>query len=446
MELYIVTFYIGFLLLTLFQGIVTFFLMLYAWEDPDRLQEVASPTEFAEPKKRFTILIPARNEQKVIGKTIQTIAKANYPRHLLNIITICEEKDIKTIHAAQHVIRQTPLYNAHVLTFNDKPVNKPHGLNKGLSMAPSGSNEILTIFDAEDEVHPDIFHVINTLYLKKNPDVIQAGVQLMNYSSRWFSAHNVLEYYFWFKSRMHFHTKVGMVPLGGNTVFFKTDLLKKVRGWNENCLTEDAEIGIRLSTIGAKIISTYDPRHVTKEETPLTIQQFIKQRTRWNQGFIQILDLGYWRKYDSFKKKFFCFYTLSFPAVQTILFCLTPITFFIGFYEKLPVIIALLSFIPLLIVFIQMIANGIGMREFINEQQLPNKKSVYLTLVLTLIPYQFLLGFSAFRALFREAFGITNWEKTIHHGMHRNNELIIDFIPDMNKQFFRRSLQYEGNA
>jgi glycosyltransferase XagB len=29
----------------------------------------------------------------------------------------------------------------------------------------------------------------------------------------------VLEYLFWFKSRMHYHATVGMVPLGGNTVF-----------------------------------------------------------------------------------------------------------------------------------------------------------------------------------------------------------------------------------
>src|SRR5690348_934492 len=112
MEIYIYSFYLIFLLLMLFQGIGTLYLMLYAWEDPDRLKEVASPREFAQPKMRFTVLIPARNEQKVIGKTIQSVARANYPRNLINIITICEEKDIKTIRAAHYVIRQTAILNA----------------------------------------------------------------------------------------------------------------------------------------------------------------------------------------------------------------------------------------------------------------------------------------------------------------------------------------------
>jgi hypothetical protein len=39
--------------------------------------------------------------------------------------------------------------------------------------------------------------------------VVQAGVQLMNYTSRWYSTLNVLEYFFWFKSRLHYHAKYG---------------------------------------------------------------------------------------------------------------------------------------------------------------------------------------------------------------------------------------------
>ncbi|MBK0296621.1 DUF917 family protein, partial [Bacillus sp. S34] len=36
-------------------------------------------------------------------------------------------------------------------------------------------------------------------------DVVQGGVQLMNFKSSWWSLRNVLEYYFWFHSRLHFH-------------------------------------------------------------------------------------------------------------------------------------------------------------------------------------------------------------------------------------------------
>lgn len=424
------------------QGMITLYLTLYVWEDPVRLKNTASPEKFAEAHMRFTVLIPAKNEYKVIDKTIQSIAAAHYPKLLVEILIICEEKDISTIQAAKLSINRSRVTNARVITFNDTPVNKPHGLNKGLFAAQEGINEIVVIFDAEDEVNPEIFNIANTLYIKDKPDIIQAGVQLMNYRSHWFSGHNVLEYYFWFKSRMHFHTKVGMVPLGGNTVFFRTNLLRKVGGWNETCLTEDAEIGIRLSSAGAKILATYDPRHVTKEETPNSVSQFIKQRTRWNQGFMQILGLGYWNNYDTFFKKALCFYTLSFPIIQAILLAVTPVTIYLGIFNKFPLDLSLLSFIPLLIVCTQMVINVVGMKEFIHEQKLAHHKTIYLTLIITLIPYQFLLGLSAIRAVLRELRGLNNWEKTIHHGLHRDMEKVISFIPEFNKQAFR-TIQYE---
>ncbi|HEY2004133.1 MAG TPA: glycosyltransferase [Candidatus Saccharimonadia bacterium] len=408
--------YLLFFLLMTLQGIFNMYLTLYAWEDPDRLDEVASPKEFAYPKVSFTVLLPARHEEKVIGETIKSIVGANYPKHLIQTLVICSADDTGTIGVAERAIRSLDAINSEVVVYSAEPINKPHGLNEGLKRA---ANQVVVIFDAEDEIDPDIFNVANTLYLQKKPDVIQAGVQLMNYDSQWFSSHNVLEYFFWFKSRMHYHTEVGVVPLGGNTVFFKTAQLRAVGGWNEQCLTEDAEIGIRLSTRGARILSTYDPRHVTKEETPDSVAQFIKQRTRWNQGFLQVLKYGDWKNYDSRLKRLLCFYTLSFPVVQAALLALTPIAIVFGLLGKLPVTLSLLSYLPVLIVLISLVISWLAMHEFIADQKLEKKHSVYLRMVLTFLPYQVLLGIAAFRASVREIRGQNNWEKTAHSGLHR---------------------------
>jgi cellulose synthase/poly-beta-1,6-N-acetylglucosamine synthase-like glycosyltransferase len=149
--------------------------------------------------------------------------------------------------------------------------------------------DIVTIFDAEDEPHPDILQVINTTFLNEAVDVVQSGVQLMNHNSKWFCFLNVLEYFFWFKSSLHFFARCGMTPLGGNTVFVRRPLMQQLGGWDHTTLTEDADLGIRLCIAKARVRILYDDEFVTKEETPHTIEQFIKQRTRWNQGFIQIL-------------------------------------------------------------------------------------------------------------------------------------------------------------
>jgi cellulose synthase/poly-beta-1,6-N-acetylglucosamine synthase-like glycosyltransferase len=416
-----IIFYLSFLILMLIQGTLSIYLTLYVWEDPDRLDAVASPKEFLQPEKSFTVLIPARNEQKVIGQTIKSISSTQYPKDLIEIFIICEEKDKETIQAAANTIITLGLQNAKVIVYSDLPENKPHALNKGLAAA---NNEIIVVFDAEDDVNPDIFQVANTLFLTKNPDIIQAGVQLMNYSSTWFSPHNVLEYYFWFKSRMHFYTSIGMVPLGGNTVFFKKDQLNKEGGWDEDCLTEDAEVGIRLSVQGARILSTYDSGHITKEETPATIGQFIKQRTRWNQGFIQVLRLGYWKQYNTPLKRAFCIYALSFPIIQAILLILTPFVLLFGIFQKIPVDISLLSFIPIMMALLIYVISITALRELIREHKLQKNKAIYIYMLLTFLPYQILLGIGALRATYRELLGKKDWEKTAHSGIHRNPKIL----------------------
>ncbi len=411
--------YFFFVLVMLGQAVFSVYLTIYAWEVPERIEQAESPKKFEKPRLSFSILLPAREEQAVIGETIRSIAAANYPSVLLQIMVVCEQSDLETIAAAESSIVRHQIKNAKVISFSDGPINKPHGLNVALGYATKDST---VIFDAEDSVHPDIFNIANTLFLNTEADVIQAGVQLMNYDSRWFSSHNVLEYYFWFRSRMHFHARVKMVPLGGNTVFFLTNQLRQVGGWDENCLTEDAEIGVRLSARGAIVVATYDAEHVTKEETPATVAQFIKQRTRWNQGFIQVLRKGEWKKYKGFWRKTFCVYTFAFPFAQSLFFALAPFALILGLTTKFSVLLSLFGFVPILIVFLQLTINLVGMHEFISEQHLKRKLRIYLLMIITFIPYQILLSIGAVRAAYRDLRGQANWEKTDHEGQHRPAE------------------------
>ena len=74
-------------------------------------------------------------------------------------------------------------------------------------------------------------------------------MQLVNFRFSWLTVRNVLEYYFWFRSRLHFHARQGFIPLGGNTVFIRTEVLRSVSGWDPDCLAEDCELGVRLSAL-----------------------------------------------------------------------------------------------------------------------------------------------------------------------------------------------------
>lgn len=400
------------------QSVFTLVWMLYAWEDPNEAERQRSPKVLFRPLYSFSALIPARHEEKVIADTIKAVNKIKYPDILKEILVLCKKDDIKTISKAKEVIKKLGQKNIRLIVFDSSPVNKPHGLNYGLIKA---KNEIITIFDAEDEPHPDIYKVVNTVLIKDGVDVVQSGVQLMNYRAHWFSALNVMEYFLWFKSGLHFFLKVGgITPLGGNTVFFKKRLLKKIRGWDENCLTEDAEIGIRLTLAGAKTRVVYDERHATQEETPTSISGFIRQRTRWNQGFMQIFMKGDWKKLPKFRQKMIILYILLSPLIQTLFWLYTPAALWIAIAWKLPILVSIYSFIPFYLLILHILVYITGLYEFTKIYKLKYPYWMPLKVLLTFYPYQFALVFSSLRALYRVALGSNNWEKTLHLNNHRN--------------------------
>jgi cellulose synthase/poly-beta-1,6-N-acetylglucosamine synthase-like glycosyltransferase len=263
--------------------------------------------------------------------------------------------------------------------------------------------------------------VINTVMLNEGVRVVQGGVQLMNFDSAWFSAHNVLEYYFWFKSRLNWHASSGMTPLGGNTIFFNSDLLRQIGGWDETNLTEDADIGIRLSSMGERVRIVYDDIYVTQEETPPNLKGFIKQRTRWNQGFLQTLGKGSWRTVPKLHNRLMAIYILAFPFIQAVLALYVPVSLLMMFLIKLPILATLLLLLPAYLLAAHALLSVVGLVEFTRAHQMRAKWYAPLLLLATYLPYQWALGYAALRAVWRELRGQTNWEKTAHVGAHRQH-------------------------
>ena len=409
--------YLLIILVMTVQAIFNIRLRLFIWEAPEHAWLNHSPTVYRDPCLSFTILLPARHEENVYRETLQKVYELNYPKELMQIIAICREDDPGTIVEAQAKIDELGDPNVQLLIFNDKPINKPHGLNLALQVS---RGDIVIIFDAEDEPHPDILNIINTTMLKEDLDVVQSGVQLMNHNTKWFCFLNVLEYFFWFKSSMHFFASVGMTPLGGNTVFIRRELMEQLGGWDETCLTEDADLGIRLNLSKARMRIIYDDEFVTREETPHTIEQFVKQRTRWNQGFIQILFKGEWLKLRKLSQRLLAFYVLTLPELQAFLALMLPTSLVMFFFVKLPLWFAMLTFLPLYCCILSAFIDLAGLHEFLQAHKRKWSWREAMIMVLAFFPYQWILSFSAMRAVYRYVQGISNWEKTAHIGQHRN--------------------------
>jgi len=408
--------------LVIAQGLFSLYLMIYAWENENNTKAGNSDGNFLSPVFSFTAIVPCKHEKNTIGDTIRAMHQLSYPDDKKQILVVIHEgTDDGTIGIVNQTIAELETDTIQLVTYNEAPVNKPHGLNKALAVA---TGDFVAIFDAEDEPHPDLLRVVNTALITTEADVLQSGVQLMNYDSNWYSIFNVLEYYFWFKSSLHYYAKNRVAPLGGVSVFFRRTLLQKVGGWDMNCLTEDAEVGIRLSHSGAKVSVIYSAEYATREETPPTVVSFVKQRTRWAQGFLQILARGSFREFPTFKQRFLAAYILSWPLIIPFAALLLPFGIIMMAFVSLPPALALLSNIPLLI-FIGFITTLIiGFYEFTREYKL--KFSLYYVLIIIVFfyPYTLLLVIASIRALYRHVANINVWEKTEHINKHREGRAV----------------------
>ena len=148
----------------LIQALFSLSLMLDAWDRPDRLRATAGAQRLSAPRMSFSVLLPARDEPEVIGDTLAKVCSVDYPPELLEVIVICQKDDPGTIEAVHRAMERIETPRTRLVIYDEPPFNKPHALTVALEVATA---DVVTVFDAEDDVHPEIFTVINTTMVEE---------------------------------------------------------------------------------------------------------------------------------------------------------------------------------------------------------------------------------------------------------------------------------------
>lgn len=413
--------------LVVFAAITTFFLaialttlrwMIHGWSTPERALDRVIGDGTTEPIHSFSLIVAARDEAAVLGETLLRLADQTHPR--VEIIAVVGADDRPTLEVAEAAARLRP---DRIVVVHDtsEVASKPASLNSGLAAC---SGDIVGVFDAEDDVAPGLLVAIDGELQRTNAHIIQSGVQLMNLDSRWFATRNVLEYYFHFGSRLHHHANQAFIPLGGNTVFIRRSVLELVNGWDTDCLAEDCELGIRLSVRGARTVAVYQPDLVTREEAPTDLRTFVRQRTRWDQGFMQVLRKGEWRRLPERSQRMAACWMLAMPFIQATAIPLGIVQIGLAATLDVPIGLALYAFTPLALTVLTIMVELAGLHEFTDTFDIRLRPSRYLAVIVGFVPYNLLLTWAAGRATIRELRGRRGWEKTSHTGAHRSR--IID--------------------
>lgn len=402
-----------FSLLLLLISASTLYMATYAWWDPHFRATTAYPEPEGDDEFSFSLIMPCRNEhESVMRATLDRLVDQNHQR--LEVIISVGSDDPDTRAIAEKLAAERP--SVVFVSVDYSPVkNKPRQLNTSLKQC---RNDIVGVFDAESIAAPDLLRHIDSSFRTSNADAVQGAVQLINYRDSWFSLRNCLEYFIWFRSRLHAHARLGFIPLGGNTVFVRRALLDAIGGWDENCLAEDCELGVRLSTMNRRIVVAYAPDLVTREETPATVKALVKQRTRWSLGFMQVYAKGVWKKLPTFRERATAWWTLTQQHLIALTGIAIPVSIILAVWGKFPLAVTMVAFLPAITVIATVALEACMLREFGKDHGFSVSTRDYVRLVVGTPAYQLLLAVASLRAYAKFRGGDFAWEKTDHAGSH----------------------------
>lgn len=230
----------------------------------------------------YTVLVPLYHETAVVPGLLAALAALDYPPEKLEILVLLERDDPETRDA---LVAERPPANVTLVDVpSTGPSTKPKACNVGLLVA---TGELLVIYDAEDRPEPDQLRLVASLFAESDPQVacVQAALNYHNARANLLTRLFALEYSAWFDYVLPGLDALGLpIPLGGTSNHFRTDVLRRLGGWDPFNVTEDADLGIRAAVMGTQVRVVAS---TTWEEATSRIPSFLRQRTRWIKGYMQ---------------------------------------------------------------------------------------------------------------------------------------------------------------
>ena len=233
---------------------------------------------------KFMAILPAHNEEAVIGNLIESLKKQDYPKELLDIYVIADNCTDNTAQIAKKA-------GAIVLErHEDDPAKKTKGaaLQWFLKqkIEENADYDAFFVFDADNIVDVNFTKAMNKK-LCQGEEVVQGYRDIKNPADSWVSAGYAI--FYWTMHRFYHLARYNLglsALLNGTGFMVKFDVIKPT-GWNTKTLTEDIEFSLKTIIKGKKVGWAVDA--IVYDEQPVGFKQSWSQRSRWTVGHIQCL-------------------------------------------------------------------------------------------------------------------------------------------------------------
>jgi cellulose synthase/poly-beta-1,6-N-acetylglucosamine synthase-like glycosyltransferase len=279
-----------------------------------------------------TILIPAHDEEKVIEATVEAMLRLDYPREKLDVLVINDGSH----DATGEIVSRIALSDSRVRLFNVPPgeggKGKSRALNLGLKQT---SAKYIAIYDADNTPHPDALrHLMSQLLIDPTLGAVLGQFRTVNKNRNLLTRFiniETLSFQSMLQAGRWKLFKVATLP--GTNFVVRRELLDKLGGWDEEAITEDSELSIRIYMEGLRI--KYIPYSITFEQEPESWSVWIKQRTRWVRGN-NYVGWKFLKEVTRFRNKFLAFelmYLLSLYYVFLVAIVSSDVLFILGVFN-----------------------------------------------------------------------------------------------------------------
>ncbi len=362
----------------------------------------------------FTVLVPMFREAEMLPTLAQALRQLDYPLGKLDIKIVLEDGDRETIEVARtlglegvfEVIRVPP----------SLPQTKPKACNFALRFA---RGEYLVIYDAEDRPEPDQLRKVVATFMQSPPEVacLQCCLNYYNASENWLARMFTLDYSLWFDQMLPGLERLRIpIPLGGTSNHFKIKVLRELHAWDPFNVTEDADLGLRLTQKGYRV-GVVDS--TTFEEASCHAGNWVRQRSRWIKGYMQTFLVHTRRPLHLLRTAgplgFLGF--VFFIGGTVLAALLNPIFWILYFFWLAALATGFDIVFPELLLFLSLLNLLAGNGAFIYLSMLAPIRRGWLNLIpygLTVLGYWVLMSVAAYRALWQLIYDPFYWEKTQH--------------------------------
>jgi len=244
-----------------------------------------------------SIHVPAYNEPPdLLMATLDALAGLDYPRFEVLVIDNNTKDPAVWKPVRDHCERLNARLGADpdenpakcFRFFHVDPLSgfKAGALNYALRATSEGA-EVVAAIDADYQVSPRWLRDLIPAFFDQEVAIVQAPQDYRDGHENAFKAMCLAEYRGFFHIGMVTRNERNAIIQHGTMTMIRRGPLEQHGGWAEWCITEDAELGLRLFEEGYKAL--YIPATYGRGLIPDTFADFKKQRHRWAYGAVRIL-------------------------------------------------------------------------------------------------------------------------------------------------------------